>query len=104
MVPDLVQGTVPNYSRGHFSIREEQAYTLTYVDEQEDLCQEYEVQEYANLTNQNIDVPTEYAYLNQELAPFSLYENGIGLPLSLYTIGPFLELATQQSPPTHIAL
>ena len=47
-----------------------------------------------HLANQNVDVPTKQAYLNMELIPFSLCGNGIGLPLSLSAIGPFLKQAT----------
>ena len=47
-----------------------------------------------HLANQNVDVPTKQAYLNMELIPFSLCGNGIGLPLSLSAISPFLKQAT----------
>ena len=57
-------------------------------------CWRYKHHMPPHLANQNVDVPTKQAYLNLELTPFSLCGNGIGLPLSLFAIGPFLKQAT----------
>lgn len=46
-------------------------------------CRRYKHPMPCHLTNQNADVPTEHAYLNQELAPLTLCGNNIGLPLPL---------------------
>jgi len=65
-----------------------------------------------HLANQNANVATKHAYLNQKLAPLSLslslslspYCNNMSLPLSVSAIDPSLKLETWRSPPTHTHL